>query len=110
MAGSQDNGTQVFASAGMNTTNKITPNDNDGGYCFIDQDNPTVQIATYIENQFFVSSNGGSSFNFIKVNEHGQFINQWIIDNTAIFFTPVISQVNFFGILNPGLPEAVVPK
>jgi hypothetical protein len=104
LAGSQDNGTQVFTSAGINSTNKITPNDNDGGYCFIDRDNPNIQIATYVNNYFFISSNGGSSFNAIPVNNRGQFINAMDYDdvNNILYCGDAPGQFLRYG--NPGAP------
>jgi hypothetical protein len=81
LAGSQDNSTQKFSSPDMNSTTNIVAYDSDGGYCFIDQDNPGIQIATYTRNRFFISTNGGTSFTYTSKNERGQFINPMDYDN-----------------------------
>ena len=104
LAGSQDNGTQKFTSAGMNSTTKITPNDNDGGYCFINRNNPNIQIGTYINNYFFISSNGGSSFNAINVNDHGQFINPMDYDDVNNILYCGDAPGQFMRYTNPGVP------
>ncbi|MEP7252987.1 MAG: sialidase family protein, partial [Ginsengibacter sp.] len=44
LAGSQDNGTQIYTVAGINNTTEAS--DGDGGYCFIDQNNPNIQITS----------------------------------------------------------------
>ena len=83
LAGAQDNGTQIFSNAGMNATTNIIANDHDGGYCFIDEDNPTIQIATYLNNRFFISTDGGGVFNFVNKNDRGGFINAVDYDDNA---------------------------
>jgi hypothetical protein len=60
LAGAQDNGTQKFSSAGINNTSNATGGD--GGFCHIDQDNANIQITSYVYKNFYVSTNGGTSF------------------------------------------------
>ena len=80
LAGAQDNGTQRFAAAGVNTTTMVTGGD--GGLCAIDQDNPAVQFTSYVYNQYRRSLNGGSSFtNFNLSTTLGSFINPWEYDS-----------------------------
>jgi hypothetical protein len=83
LAGSQDNGTQKFASAGMNATTNIIANDHDGGFCYIDNDNPDVQITSYIGNNYFVSTDGGANFTPRFKNDSGQFINPTDYDHAS---------------------------
>jgi len=50
LAGSQDNGTQYFENVGINETFDV--NGGDGGYCFIDEDEPDFAIVSYVFNVF----------------------------------------------------------
>jgi methionine-rich copper-binding protein CopC len=82
IAGAQDNGTQRFTSAGINSTTEV--NGGDGGFCFIDQTNPNIAIASYVYNNFYRSTNGGSSFTGELLGENtGLFINPADYDHTA---------------------------
>ncbi|MDO8367427.1 MAG: T9SS type A sorting domain-containing protein [Saprospiraceae bacterium] len=60
LGGTQDNGTRRFNGAGLNDTDE--PTGNDGAFCFIDQDNPNIQITGSQTRWFFQSTNGGASF------------------------------------------------
>jgi hypothetical protein len=74
LAGSQDNGTQRFTSAGLNSTTQATGGD--GGDCFIDQTLPNYQITSYVYNVFYRSTNGGTSFGTLLNDQStGSFIN-----------------------------------
>lgn len=82
IAGAQDNGTQRFTVAGINSTDMV--NGGDGGFCFIDQTNPNIAIASYVYNNFYRSTNGGLSFTGTLLGENtGLFINPADYDNTA---------------------------
>lgn len=81
LAGSQDNGTQLYYSLGVNTTFEALGGD--GGYCHIDQDQPTYQFASYVFANIYRSSDGGNTFNAIFSNSSvGNFINPSAYDNT----------------------------
>lgn len=75
LAGSQDNGTQRYTSAGINATTEVYGGD--GGYCFIDQSDPTVAICSYVYNNFYKSTNTGQTFftSIIEDDNSGKFIN-----------------------------------
>jgi hypothetical protein len=80
LAGAQDNGTQKFNTDGMNST--VDKIGGDGAYCFIDQNNPDFQIASYVYNNFYLSTNGGSSFSdLLSDDATGSFINPACYDN-----------------------------
>jgi hypothetical protein len=79
LAGSQDNGTQRFNAANINNTTEVTSGD--GGFCFIDQNDPTRQITSYIRNSYFISSNSGGNFTDYFWNTQGRFINPADYDN-----------------------------
>lgn len=74
IAGSQDNGTQYFTAAGINSTTAVTGGD--GAYCHIDDDNSNIQISQYIYNEYFITNNNWASYSTVKVGSNlGRFIN-----------------------------------
>ena len=81
LAGAQDNGTQRFSAAGLSNTTRAYGGD--GAFCFFDQDNPTVAIASYVYNNYYRSTNSGTSFNTTLSNSSttGSFINPADYDN-----------------------------
>ncbi len=79
MAGAQDNGTHAFVSSGLNDKRQITGGD--GGYCFISSLNDNKQVASYVYNQFFGTTNAWSSFTkLIDDGTTGKFINPAVLD------------------------------
>lgn len=87
LAGSQDNGTQQFNSSGINTTNEVVGGD--GGFCHIDEDNPSIQIAAYVYSYFRISTNSFSSYSNVTIGSglDGQFINpsDYDSDNNILY-------------------------
>jgi hypothetical protein len=75
LAGAQDNNTQKFTTAGINTTAAVVGGD--GGVPHIRQTNPILQLASTTGNNYYRSVNGGSSFSYLSTvsNNRGQFIN-----------------------------------
>ncbi len=73
LAGAQDNGSQKFTTSGINATTSASGGD--GAFCFIDQDNPNYQITSYVYNNFYLSTNGGSIFSTMTSDNNGSFIN-----------------------------------
>ena len=74
LAGAQDNGTHQFNFVGMNPTLEVTGGD--GGFTFIDQDNPQIQITAFTNNNYFISLDGGDSFSDLAgSSNNGLFIN-----------------------------------
>ncbi len=76
LAGSQDNGTHKFNSAGVNATTEVTGGD--GAYCFVDQTDPDYQITAYVYNSYWRSTDGGQSFPSPRMQSDfntGRFIN-----------------------------------
>lgn len=92
LAGSQDNGTQLYYAPGINTT--IEALGGDGGYCHIDQDQPSYQFASYVFANIYRSSDGGNTFSSVFSNSSvGNFINPSAYDN--------INNVLYFNYGNP---------
>jgi PKD repeat protein len=81
LAGAQDNGSQKYSSAGMNSTVEVTGGD--GAFTHIDQNQPQYQFTSYVFNNYFRSTDGGNSFTSADFNDNGQFINPTDYDNTA---------------------------
>ena len=81
LAGAQDNGSRKFTVAGLNNTSSASGGD--GGFCHIDQDNNNIQITSYVYNNYYVSTNGGTSFTTRSFNDNGSFINPTDYDNTG---------------------------
>jgi len=82
LAGAQDNGTQKFTAAGINTTSNATGGD--GGFCHIDQTDGQLQITSNTGNSYNRSLNGGASFASLGGtinNSRGQFINPTDFDD-----------------------------
>jgi hypothetical protein len=74
LAGAQDNGTQFYSQPGVNAT--IEARGGDGGFTFIDQTQATIAVASYVYNNFYKSTTGGSSFPITLIQENtGSFIN-----------------------------------
>ncbi|MEY4927317.1 MAG: hypothetical protein RI894_1753, partial [Bacteroidota bacterium] len=78
LAGAQDNGTQKFTAADMNTTTSASGGD--GAFCHIAQSGVNAgntQLTSYIYNNYYRSTNGGTSFSNVAGVSHGRgsFIN-----------------------------------
>jgi PKD repeat protein len=87
VAGAQDNGSIAINGFQVKPGNELTGGD--GGFAFIDQDNPDIQITSYTNNVYYLSTNGGSSFSYlINDNSTGDFINTATYDsNSNILYT-----------------------
>lgn len=88
LGGTQDNGSQKFTLAGLGATTEA--NSGDGGMCFIDELSPSIQIVSYVRNDFKLSTNGGLSFNIQLLDDlsTGNFINTADYDSKLkILFT-----------------------
>jgi trimeric autotransporter adhesin len=82
LAGAQDNGVHQFNNAGLSNTTEVTGGD--GGFVAIDQDQPQFQFGSYVFNDYRRSTNGGTSWSSVTLNNAtGQFINPIDYDNTA---------------------------
>ncbi|MDH5400248.1 MAG: PKD domain-containing protein, partial [Cyclobacteriaceae bacterium] len=74
LGGTQDNGTRKFVHEGINETTMAFGGD--GGFCFIDYNEPKIQIASYIYNSYALSLDSGKTFKDISNDyTHGKFIN-----------------------------------
>lgn len=83
LGGTQDNATPVFSAGGMNSTTCVLCCC-DGGWAFIDDDNPMVWIASTQNGSFNVSTDGGGSFsNIVSGDDARLFITPAEYDDAA---------------------------
>jgi hypothetical protein len=82
LAGAQDNNTQKFTTAGINSTTPVVGGD--GGIPHIRQTDGVLQIAAATNNTYYRSLNSGGSFSTLGSvnNGRGQFINPSDLDDT----------------------------
>jgi hypothetical protein len=86
LAGAQDNGTHKFSTIGLGAVTTATGGD--GGFCFIDKDNPNVQVTAFTNCYYNISRDGGANFNITAwYGANGRFINPTDYDdvNNMIF-------------------------
>lgn len=82
IAGAQDNGTQRFTTAGVNSTSEVTGGD--GAYCFISPSNSSKQISSYVYNTYYYTTNSwGSTNTLLSRPSLGRFINPAIWDDAG---------------------------
>ncbi|MFK7953634.1 MAG: PKD domain-containing protein [Ekhidna sp.] len=82
LAGAQDNGTQQFTNSFVNSTNEVTGGD--GAFCFVDQDDSSIQISSFVFNAYRLSQDGGQSFASISEEQSkGRFINPTEYDSDS---------------------------
>ncbi|WNJ18690.1 T9SS type A sorting domain-containing protein [Pontibacter sp. G13] len=82
LAGAQDNGTHAFNSAGIDNTVEVTGGD--GAFVHIDQDNPNIQISSYVYNNYYITTNNwGSNTSRSIGSSQGRFINPTDYDDDA---------------------------
>jgi len=107
LGGSQDNGSHKFSAAGLGSVTTATGGD--GAFCFIDQDNPTIQVTSLTKSNYIVSRDGGTNFN-VSAGFSGanRFINPADYDNTLNIIYAGFSTGALLRISNIPGPGAVV--
>ena len=98
IAGAQDNGSHRFSNAGINETVEVSGGD--GAFCHVDQLNSNYQITSYVRNNYYRSTNGGSSFSSIVNNSTGRFINPTDYDDDAKILYAAAGANQFFRVSN----------
>ncbi|KOY87550.1 hypothetical protein AD998_16670 [bacterium 336/3] len=110
LAGAQDNGSQRYSQAGINATTEVTGGD--GAFCFIDQNNSNRQITSYVYNNYYRSTNGGTSFNTLTSNNTGQFINPADLDDrdastSILYSSSATNQYCYYDLINGSSQQIV---
>ncbi len=83
LGGTQDNATPKFTNPGLSTTSCVLCCC-DGGWAFIDEDNPAIQIASTQDGSFNVSTDGGGTFgNIVPGSDPRIFITPAEYDHAA---------------------------
>ncbi len=105
LGGTQDNGVQKFTGPGLGPTVEVLTGD--GGFCYIDQTDGQIQIASYVFNEYSISTNGGTSFPAsVKYSAEGRFINPTDYDDESnILYTCDVAEE--YGILKDLTTTAV---
>jgi photosystem II stability/assembly factor-like uncharacterized protein len=87
LGGTQDNATPKFQNAGVNATTCVLCCC-DGGWAFIDEDDPSIQIASTQNGSFSLSTDGGGSFgnNIVPGDNNRLFITPAEYDDAANVF------------------------
>ncbi|GLR17304.1 beta propeller repeat protein [Portibacter lacus] len=80
LSGAQDNGTVRLTNNGIGGSAYVSGGD--GGFCHIDQDNPNIQISSYVRNNYYYTNSNGSFLQHF-VDNSGRFINPTDYDNDA---------------------------
>ncbi len=75
LGGTQDNGSHLFRTEGINSTDRVTGGD--GAYCHIDRDNPNIQISSFQNHGYNVTLDAWNSRDFYGMPPHTEafFIN-----------------------------------
>lgn len=107
LAGAQDNGTQQYNSIGMNSTNEVTGGD--GAFCHIDQNNPNLQVTSYVYQNYYISTNGGTSFGTSASGTGGSFINPTDYDDVNDFLYTCRGNNQYSRVTIPGAVVTDVP-
>lgn len=112
MGGTQDNNSLIIEDAGLSPSR--TAWGGDGVFCFIDQNEPDIQIVSSQGGNYGLSTNGGVSFGFGSSIENGDFINRSGYDNDANILygqadaTGVTDNIDFFRWnINTGVTEYI---
>lgn len=80
LGGTQDNNSLIIESPGLAPSRVALGGD--GAFCFIDQDEPEIQIVSFQEGNYYYSTNGGANFQF-GASVNGSFINRSAYDSRA---------------------------
>jgi len=87
LVGSQDNGSIKLTNTGIGIGVEASVG-GDGGFSHIDQTNGNLQVISYVYNNYYVSTNGGTSFTKRDFNDNGMFINPSDLDdNRKVLFS-----------------------
>ena len=93
LGGTQDNRSLQISKAGLSEGNIVWPGD--GMFCFIDQDDPNIQIVSSQYGNYGLSIDGGNEFTF-GTDIDGEFVNRSGYDDRANILYGQIYPAGFF--------------
>lgn len=93
LGGTQDNNSLQITDNGLSPANSVWGGD--GMYCFIDQNEPNIQIVSSQNGNYGLSTNGGTSFGFGST-VNGSFINRSGYDDDANILYGQVGGSDFF--------------
>lgn len=99
LGGAQDNGSIRTNSAGLGTGTTVTGGD--GGFSYIDQTNSNIQITSFTNNDYNVSTDGGATWVRRFKNSNGFFINPGDYDDRRDVLYAEGAPGNLFRWINP---------
>jgi PKD repeat protein len=99
LAGAQDNGSHIFNNPGVNAVTSASGGD--GCLCHIDQDQPQYQWTSYVYNNYYRTTNGGSTWTSVSFGNTGSFVNPTDYDNASNIFYAAISAGNYMRWTDP---------
>jgi trimeric autotransporter adhesin len=79
LAGAQDNGVHQLTNAGLSWSTEVTGGD--GCFVHINQQNPQIQIGSYVGNVYRVSKDGGTNWTSTTISANGLFVNPFDYDD-----------------------------
>ncbi|MBP6431499.1 MAG: T9SS type A sorting domain-containing protein [Ferruginibacter sp.] len=80
LAGAQDNGSHQFTQGTLQNTTEVTGGD--GAFCHIDQNEPQYQFTSYVYNDFYRSTDGGTTWTNVSTTG-GDFISPTDYDDAG---------------------------
>lgn len=112
LGGTQDNGSHALDNTGTPTSNRVTGGD--GAFCFIDKDEPNIQISSYVYNNYFITKDAFETYDWKNIGSGGRFINPCDYDsetNTlyAAYGTGYISRYRNVGRFNIQIDTQYIP-
>lgn len=81
LAGAQDNGVHQLTNAGLSFSTEVTGGD--GAFVDISSTNGNLQFGSYVFNDYYRSTNGGTSWTEVNFSNSGRFINPFDYDELS---------------------------
>jgi hypothetical protein len=109
LAGAQDNGTHQLKNPGLSYSIEVTGGD--GMYCYINQQDPSIQFASYVYSNYRRSTNGGQTWSSFPTNNNGLFTNPFDYDDGQNILYGSYTANNLYRLTNANTSTAftVVP-
>jgi hypothetical protein len=109
LAGAQDNGTHQLKNPGLSYSYEVLGGD--GMYCYINQQDPSIQFGAYVYSNYRRSVNGGQTWSSFPTNNNGLFTNPFDYDDGQNILYGSYTANNLYRLTNANTSTAftVVP-